>query len=243
MSNTRDDKLLDHGLRHVAFIMDGNGRWSKQRGKPRSFGHRSGAKALQAIIEAAADLHIPMVTFYSFSTENWRRSPSEISDLMGLLRHYLIHEIEVFHQGGAKLCVIGERDGLDAKLVELIEKAEEKTKNNQKIHVNMAINYGGRLDMVQAARKLAIEVSEGNLNVHDIDEKSLSDALWTKGMPDPDLLIRTSGEMRISNFLLWQLAYTELYFTDCLWPDFDRTALVEAIQSYLARERRYGGRT
>ena len=219
------------GPHHVAIIMDGNGRWAKARGLPRVAGHRRGA----------GELGIPVLTLFSFSTENWTRPADEVSDLMGLLRHYLRHELEELGRNGARLRVIGERSRLAPDIVSDIADAEQRTRSNTRIDVNICINYGSRDEIVQATRNLARKVASGELAPEKIDEGLFERELLTAGVPDPDLLIRTSGEQRISNFLLWQCAYAELVFVDTLWPDFGKEHLERAITEFRRRERRYGG--
>jgi undecaprenyl diphosphate synthase len=225
---------------HVAIIMDGNGRWAKSRGLPRIAGHRRGAESVRRAITAAAELGISYLTLFGFSSENWKRPSDEVNDLMGLLRHYLRGEIAELHQQGVRLLVIGDRARLAPDIVTLIDNAEQLTRNNKGLTLIVALSYGGRDDIVQASRKLAEDVAAGRIQAKDIDETRLSSSLFTAGIPDPDLLIRTSGEQRISNFLLWQLAYTELVFIETLWPDFGRADLEKAISDYHGRERRYG---
>jgi undecaprenyl diphosphate synthase len=225
---------------HVAIIMDGNGRWAKARGLPRIAGHRRGAESVRRAITAAAELGISYLTLFGFSSENWKRPSDEINDLMGLLRHYLRGEIAELHQQGVRLKVIGDRARLAPDIVTLIDNAEHLTRNNTRLTLIVALSYGGRDDIVQASRKLAEDVAAGRIKASAIDEARLSASLFTAGIPDPDLLIRTSGEQRISNFLLWQSAYTELVFIDTLWPDFGRADLEKAISDYHGRERRYG---
>lgn len=225
---------------HVAIIMDGNGRWAKSRGLPRIAGHRRGAESVRRAITAAAELGISYLTLFGFSSENWKRPTDEVNDLMGLLRHYLRGEIAELHQQGVRMLVIGDRARLAPDIVTLIDNAEKLTRDNKRLTLIVALSYGGRDDIVQASRKLAEDVAAGRIQAKDIDEARLSSTLFTAGIPDPDLLIRTSGEQRISNFLLWQLAYTELVFTDTLWPDFGRADLEKAISDYHGRERRYG---
>lgn len=227
--------------KHIAIIMDGNGRWAKKRGLPRTSGHKQGAEAARRVVSAASDLGIEYLTLFGFSSENWSRPENEVKELMSLLRYYLRSETAELHKSGARLRVIGDRERLDRDIVELIENAESLTANNKKITVVIALNYGGRHDILQAAVCLAKKyVAEGGKPETDDIESDFSGLLMTSGIPDPDLLIRTSGEKRISNFLLWQCAYSELVFTDTLWPDFDRKDLERAISDYAARERRYG---
>ncbi len=225
---------------HVAIIMDGNGRWAKSRGLPRIAGHRRGAESVRRAITAAAELGISYLTLFGFSSENWKRPSDEINDLMGLLRHYLRGEIAELHQQGVRLKIIGDRARLAPDIVTLIDNAEHLTGNNTRLTLIVALSYGGRDDIVQASRRLAEDVAADRIKPSEIDEARLSSSLFTAGIPDPDLLIRTSGEQRISNFLLWQSAYTELVFTDTLWPDFGRADLEKAISDYHGRERRYG---
>ena len=227
--------------RHVAIIMDGNGRWAKARGLPRAAGHRQGAEAARKVLRAAGEAGVECLTLYAFSSENWRRPEAEVSDLMGLLRHYLRNELEELHKNGARLRVIGNRDGLAADIVRDIADAEKMTHANGRIDVNICINYGARDEILQATRNLARRVAAGELAAEGIDEARFEQELLTAGVPDPDLLIRTSGEQRISNFLLWQCAYAELVFVDTLWPDFGKDHLEQAIAEFRRRERRYGG--
>jgi undecaprenyl diphosphate synthase len=225
---------------HVAIIMDGNGRWARLRGLPRVAGHRRGAEAVRRTLEAAVDFGIQYLTLFGFSSENWRRPSGEINDLMGLLRHYLRGEIAELHRNGVRVRIIGERARLAADIVTLIDNAEDLTGGNSRICLTIALSYGGRAEIARAARRLAEEVKAGRLDPAEIDEACFARHLLTEGMPDPDLLIRTSGEQRISNFLLWQSAYAELVFTPTLWPDFGRDDLAQALRDYHGRERRYG---
>ncbi len=229
------------GPQHIAIIMDGNGRWAKARGLPRVAGHRRGADAVRRIIRCAGELGVPVLTLFAFSTENWTRPADEVSDLMGLLRHYLRHELEELGRNGARLRVIGDRDRLAKDIVSDITDAEARTRTNTRIDVNICINYGSRDEILRATRNLALRVAAGEITADRIDEASFERELLTAGVPDPDLLIRTSGEQRISNFLLWQCAYAELVFVDTLWPDFSREHLEQAIAEFRKRERRYGG--
>lgn len=229
------------GPQHVAIIMDGNGRWAKARGLPRVAGHRRGADAVRRVVRGAGELGVPVLTLFAFSTENWGRPADEVSDLMGLLRHYLRNELEELHRNGARLRVIGNRDGLAGDIVRDISDAERLTGSNARIDVNICINYGARDEIVRASRNLARRVAAGEIKPDDIDEARFERELLTAGLPDPDLLIRTSGEQRISNFLLWQCAYAELVFVDTLWPDFGKEHLEQAIAEFRRRERRYGG--
>jgi undecaprenyl diphosphate synthase len=220
--------------------MDGNGRWAKARGLPRIAGHRRGAESVRRAVVSAVELGIAYLTLFGFSSENWKRPLGEIDDLMGLLRHYLRGEIAELHKQGVRVKIIGDRARLAPDIVTLIDNAEKLTGDNRKLTLIVALSYGGRDDIVRAARKLAAEAVAGRIKPDDIDETQLSDSLFTAGIPDPDLLIRTSGELRISNFLLWQSAYTELVFIDTLWPDFGKADLEKAVSDFHGRERRYG---
>jgi undecaprenyl diphosphate synthase len=229
------------GPNHVAIIMDGNGRWAKARGLPRVAGHRRGADAVRRVVRSAGELGIPVLTLFAFSTENWTRPADEVNDLMGLLRHYLRNELDELRKNGARLRVIGDREGLASDIVRDISDAENMTRGNSRIDVNICINYGARAEILQAIRSLARQVAAGELSADSIDEDCFESELLTSGVPDPDLLIRTSGEQRISNFMLWQCAYAELVFVDTLWPDFGKEHLEQAIAEFRRRERRYGG--
>ncbi len=226
---------------HVAIIMDGNGRWATARGLSRTEGHKKGAEAAQRVVEAARDLGIPYITLFSFSSENWNRPPAEIDDLMNLLRYYLTREMAEMKKNGARLLVIGDRTKLPQDIVNIIHKVEDETKDNRRITVVIALSYGGRQDIVFAARELARLAKANEVDIEKIDEDIFSRYLMTRGIPDPDLMIRTSGESRISNFLMWQLAYAELFFTNTLWPDFGRKDMEEAVAFFNGRDRRYGG--
>lgn len=226
---------------HVAIILDGNGRWAKKRLLPRNAGHAAGAKTVEKIIEDAHDLGIKYMTMYAFSTENWNRPESEVKALMKLLRNYLKDCIERANKNDMKCLVIGDKSGLDQDIVDKINELEECSKNNQGITFIIALNYGSRDEIRRAAMKMAQDCKDGKLNSEDITEDTISNYLDTRGIPDPDLLIRTSGEIRLSNYLLWQLAYTEFYFTDVLWPDFNKEELKKAIVKYNQRDRRFGG--
>jgi undecaprenyl diphosphate synthase len=227
--------------KHVAIIMDGNGRWATARGLSRTEGHKKGAEAAQRVVEAARDLGIPYITLFSFSSENWNRPPAEIDDLMNLLRYYLTREMAEMKKNGARLLVIGDRTKLPQDIVNIIHKVEDETKDNRRITVVIALSYGGRQDIVFAARELARLAKADEVDIEKIDEDFFSRYLMTRGIPDPDLMIRTSGESRISNFLMWQLAYAELFFTNTLWPDFGRKDMEEAVAFFNGRDRRYGG--
>ena len=226
--------------RHIAIIMDGNGRWAQARGLPRIAGHRRGAEAVRRTLTAASELGVPYLTLFGFSSENWKRPLAEVDDLMGLLRHYLRGEIAELHRNGVRLRVIGERGRLAPDIVTLIENAEALTRDNTGVNLTIALSYGGRAEIIAAMRALAEKAVAGELAPRAIDEEVVAHHLFTADIPDPDLLIRTSGEQRISNFLLWQCAYAELVFTKTLWPDFGRAELEEAIADYGGRERRYG---
>jgi undecaprenyl diphosphate synthase len=225
---------------HVAIIMDGNGRWAKARGLPRIAGHRRGAEAARRAVTAAAELGIPYLTLFGFSSENWKRPTAEIQDLMALLRHYLYGEIAELHRNGVRLKVIGQLARLAPDIVGLIEHAENLTRDNSKITLTIALSYGGRAEIVAAVQAIVAQVACGALAADQVDENCIARHLFTANIPDPDLLIRTSGEQRISNFLLWQCAYSELVFTKRLWPDFSRRDLEQAIDEFCDRERRYG---
>ena len=226
---------------HVAIIMDGNGRWAKKRLLPRNMGHRQGAKVLEQICRDAAELGIRYLTVYAFSTENWKRSTEEVTGIMNLLRSYLTNCVERASKDGLRIRVIGDRSALDADIVEMLEHAEQETAKYDKLDFTIALNYGGRDELRRASVKLAKQVQQGVLLPDQITEELISQTLDTAELPDPDLLIRTSGELRLSNYLIWQLAYAEFYFTDTLWPDFDKESLKEAIRYYNGRERRFGG--
>ncbi|NQW09676.1 MAG: isoprenyl transferase [Alphaproteobacteria bacterium] len=225
---------------HVAIIMDGNGRWARSRGKPRTFGHREGAKAVRRTIEAASDFGVTHLTLFGFSSENWTRPATEIGDIMALVRFYLRRELAELHRSNVRFQVIGDRTQLSDDIVELIENAERTTRNNTGLAVTLALSYGGRAEIAGAARRIAEEAAAGRLKPEAVDETALAARLSTHGCPDPDLVIRTSGEQRLSNFLLWQVAYAEFVFLDVLWPDFDRTHLASALDEFGRRERRYG---
>lgn len=225
---------------HVAIILDGNGRWAKKRMMPRNYGHAKGAKAVEQICEDAYNIGINYLTVYAFSTENWKRPKDEVDALMKLLSDYLEDSLNRATKNNMCVKVIGDKTALSMDLQDKIEKLETVTKNNTGLHFTIALNYGSRDEIVRAIRKITADVKNGKLNIEDITEQVYADYLDTKGIPDPDLLIRTSGEERLSNYLLWQLAYTEFYFTDCLWPDFDKKELLKAIVEYTKRDRRFG---
>ncbi len=225
---------------HVAIIMDGNGRWAKARGLPRTEGHRRGIDAARNVVQAAANLGIGHLTLYGFSTENWKRPKAEVDDLMGLLRYYLRSEAATLDRNGVRLKVIGDRTRLAPDLVKLITDVETKTRDNVKLTLVIALSYGSRHEIIDAVRSLAAAARDGTLDPHDIDEAAVNARLATAGIPDPDLVIRTSGEQRLSNFLLWQCAYSELMFVDTYWPDFGEDDLADAVREFQRRERRYG---
>lgn len=229
------------GPSHVAVIMDGNGRWAQMRGLPRQEGHRRGLEALRRTVKNAGELGIEILTLYSFSTENWRRPPAEVSFLLGLLKRFVDKDLAELHAAGVRVRIIGARLDLAPELCHLVERAEAMTRDNTAMLLVVAFNYGSRDEIARAAARLAGEVAAGRLAAEAIDETLLSSRLDTADLPDPELVIRTSGEMRISNFLLWQAAYAEFVFTPVLWPDFDRAALEAALAEYGRRERRFGG--
>ena len=226
---------------HVAVILDGNGRWAKQRQMPRTYGHKVGSQVVEDMLSVVDDLGVKYFTVYAFSTENWKRSQGEVSTLMTILRSYLKGCVKKSMDNNVRCRVIGRREELSDDIIASIENLEEKTKNNTGLNFTIAINYGGRDEITRAVRKLATQVSEGKLQASDITEQLISANLDTWELPDPDLLIRTSGEQRLSNYLPWQLAYTEFYFTDVHWPDFNKEALIKAFEKYNKRERRFGG--
>ena len=227
--------------RHVAIIMDGNGRWASARGLPRGEGHRRGVEALRKTVRAAGEMGISYLTIFSFSAENWTRPASEIRDLMGLLRRFIRNDLAELHQNRVKVRVIGERSDLDPDIRRLLEEAEELTKDNDKLTLVVAFNYGARQEIARAAAKLAAKVKAGEIDPSAVTADAIGQNLDAPDLPDPDLIIRTSGEQRLSNFLLWQSAYSELVFVPTYWPDFDRAALEGAIAEYHRRERRFGG--
>jgi len=233
---------VDARPRHIAIIMDGNGRWAKARGLPRKVGHEQGVEAVRRTVRAAGNLGIRYLTLYGFSAENWRRPQAEVNDLMGLLRLYIRKDLAELVGNGVRIRIIGDRSNLAADIIKLIEDAESRSAENSDRFLTIAFNYGGRQEIVSTARELARKAAAGELDPGAIDEDTFAGALQTCGQPDPDLVIRTSGEERLSNFLLWQSAYAEFYFDDVLWPDFDRSHLERAIEAYAERDRRFGGR-
>ena len=228
---------------HVAIIMDGNGRWAKQRGLPRVEGHRRGVEAVRRAVRSAIEFGLPFLTIYSFSSENWSRPAEEISDLMGLLKRFIRNDLADLHANNVRIRIIGARSNLTSDISVLLTEAEEITKDNTGLTLVVAFNYGARQEIVETARRLVADALAGKIGAADVDEAALAARLDTSGIPDPDLIIRTSGEQRLSNFLLWQSAYAELVFLPMHWPDFDQAAFQSALALYAARERRFGGTT
>jgi|TARA_B100000446_G_scaffold101274_2_gene94877 undecaprenyl diphosphate synthase len=228
------------GPQHVAIIMDGNGRWAQQRGRPRLFGHQAGARRIREIVNACPDLGVKYLTIFAFSTENWKRTQTEVSGLMSLFRRYIQKEAQDLHDEGVRVRFIGDRVRLEPKLVKLMDELEELTEGNDLVHLTIALNYGGRDEVARATKRLAQEVAAGRLDPDTVDSETLARFLDTCVLPDPDLVIRTSGEARISNFLLWQSAYAEYEFIETLWPDFTKDIFGEIIARYGGRERRFG---
>tara|TARA_B110000879_G_C11157896_1_gene507722 strand:+ start:626 stop:1354 length:729 start_codon:yes stop_codon:yes gene_type:complete len=239
----KDINEIQGGPDHVAIIMDGNGRWATQRGRPRLFGHHAGARRVGEMVEACPDLGVKYLTIFAFSTENWKRTQSEVSGLMKLFRRYIEREAKALFQDGVRVRFIGDRQKLDDKLVSLMDNLELYTSGNDKVHLTIALNYGGRDEVTRAAQRLAFEVEQGRLSPKDVDVETLAKFLDTRFLPDPDLVIRTSGEARISNFLLWQTAYAEYEFVDTLWPDFNAEEFGKILSRYGNRERRFGAVT
>jgi undecaprenyl diphosphate synthase len=226
---------------HVAIIMDGNGRWAAARGLPRGEGHRRGVEALRRVVRGAGELGVRYLTIFSFSSENWSRPAQEIGDLFGLLRRFIRNDLAELHRDGVRVRIIGERTGLEPDIIALLKEAEELTRNNTRMTLIVAFNYGSRQEIANAAQRLAAEVAAGKLDPKAITADAIEARLDTAGIPDPDLIIRTSGEQRLSNFLMWQAAYSEFVFVPVHWPDFDKAALRDAIDEYSRRERRFGG--
>lgn len=226
--------------RHIAIIMDGNGRWARRRGLPKNFGHRAGIKTVEKIIKACSELGIEILTLYTFSLENWQRPKKEVDALMKLLDNFLVKKVDEFNKNNIRVVAIGEKKRLPLFVQKSLERAIEATEKNAGLTLNLALSYGGRSEIVNAARRIASLVKGGKLRLNEIDERLFSRYLYTANLPDPDLLIRTSGEMRISNFLLWQISYTELYISPKLWPDFTKKDLLSAIRDFQNRERRFG---
>ena len=227
--------------RHIAIIMDGNGRWAKERGFPRIMGHRAGIKAVREITEACAKMDIQVLTLYAFSVENWRRPRHEVDTLMDFLDKFLKKELKTLNKNNIRLTAIGRLDGLPGFVQEQLKSTIEKTKSNKGLILNLALNYGGRSEIVDATKRIVRELEDGNLKLKDLNEETFSKFLYTVNLPDPDLLIRTSGELRISNFLLYQISYTEIYVSPKYWPDFHKEDLEQAIEEFEKRERRFGG--
>lgn len=226
---------------HIAIILDGNGRWAKKKGMPRNFGHTQGSKNVERICEDAYKMGVKYLTVYAFSTENWKRPKEEVDALMNLLRNYMKTCLKTAEKNRMRVRVLGDKTALDDDIRSRIAELEEATKNNDGLNFQIALNYGSRDEMVRAMKKMCMDVKEGKLDAEQIDEKLFESYLDTHDIPDPDLMIRTSGEQRLSNYLLWQLAYSEFYFTDVLWPDFTKEDLAEAIAYYNGRDRRFGG--
>jgi len=240
-STSADVATLRSPPRHVAIIMDGNGRWAKARGLPRALGHKEGVEALRRAVEASRDLGLSHLSVYAFSTENWNRPQQEIDALFDLLRVFVRRDLARLHKDGVRIRIIGSREGLSDDILALIDEAVEKTKDNTRLTLNIAFNYGGRGEIVAAMRDIARKVEAGTLKPEQIDEAMVSRMVWTAESPDPDMVIRTSGELRLSNFLQWSGAYAELMFMDVLWPDFTKESLAKAIDAYRRRDRRFGG--
>ncbi|MEO0666812.1 MAG: polyprenyl diphosphate synthase [Pseudomonadota bacterium] len=246
MSRTtfKDDAIADPahtGPRHVAIIMDGNGRWATQRGRPRLFGHHAGARRVREVVETCPDIGVEYLTIFAFSTENWKRTQVEVAGLMSLFRRYIAKEARALDDFGVRVRFIGDRVRLDKKLIKLMDELEVLTSGNTRVHLTIALNYGGRDEVARATKRLALEVAAGNIDPETVDEAALVRFLDTEVLPDPDLVVRTSGEARISNFLLWQSAYAEYEFVDTLWPDFSREEFTRLCAKYGARDRRFGG--
>lgn len=231
---------MSNELKHIAIIMDGNGRWAKKRNLSRSAGHKKGAETLQEIVKGASEMGIKYMTVYAFSTENWKREKEEVDYLMNLLRQYLKHELKEIQEQGGRILFIGEKNMLDKDIVAQMENIEKQTALNNKFTFIVALSYGSRAEIISGVKKISSLVAKGDLTIDDIDENCFSSMLYTHGIPDPDLVIRTSGEQRISNYLLWQIAYSELFFTKTLWPDFTVAELKEIVNDFNSRERRYG---
>lgn len=227
--------------KHVALILDGNGRWAKKRGLPRTMGHKEGCVTVEKTVEIAARMGIEYLTVYGFSTENWKRSSDEVGALMQLFRYYMVRLLKIAKANNVRVKMIGDRTRFDQDIIDGINRLETETRDNTGLTFVIAVNYGGRDEITRAVKKLAADCAVGKIAAQEITEATIDSYLDTAGMPDPDLLIRTSGELRLSNYLLWQLAYTEIYVTDCLWPDFDQAELEKAIAAYNRRDRRYGG--
>ncbi|MBF7095812.1 isoprenyl transferase [Alkalibacter mobilis] len=232
---------IKHLPKHIGIIMDGNGRWASRQNKPRLFGHRAGVETIRDIVKLASKYQIEVLTLYAFSTENWKRPKAEVSGLMKIFGEYLRKEIKELYSNNVKFRIIGDRDPLSARLKDEICKAEKLTENNTGLVLNIAVNYGGRSEVIYAVKTIAQMVVDKKIQIDQIDEKIMDKTLFTEGLPDPDLIIRTSGELRLSNFLIWQCAYSELWFTPVLWPDFNEEVFMEALNDFQNRKRRYGG--
>ena len=243
MSDARiaDLKGVEGLPRHIAIIMDGNGRWAEQRGLPRSYGHKKGVETVRDIVRLSGELGVEYLTLFSFSSENWSRPEAEIKELFSLLRNFIRRDLAELHENGVRIRIIGSRDKVPDDVLKLLDEAVGLTQSNKGQTLVIAFNYGARSEIVDAAKMIAMQVASGELDLEAIDENIVSENLYTQGIPDPDLLIRTSGEVRVSNFLLWQCAYTEMVFSDCLWPDFDASEYAKCIDNYCNRTRRYGG--
>ena len=243
MDKTDYEKSVDFTKmpRHIAIIMDGNGRWANRKFMPRTMGHKAGMEALHRTVETCARIKVAFLSVYAFSTENWKRPPEEVNYLMQLLVEYIDKEIDELQRNNIKIMITGDYASLPVQCVKGVEKALDRTKNNTGMILNIALNYGSRREIVRAVKTIAEKAVNNEINPADIDEDLISSLLYTQNIPDPDLLIRTAGEMRISNFMLWQVAYTELFVTPVMWPDFDRSILMQAIWNYQQRERRFGG--
>jgi len=240
------DKLLEgidlHKLpQHIAIIMDGNGRWAKKKHRPRLYGHRAGANAVREVVEIAGELMIPYLTVYAFSTENWNRPKTEVSGLMKLLIEYLNKEMDELNRKNVNVRLIGSRDKLDSEFLSQAHQITSRTWKNTGLHFSILFNYGSKQELVDAIKEIAVDVINDKLSIDDINIAKIPEYLYTKGIPDPDLVIRTSGEMRLSNFLIWQTSYSELYITETLWPDFDKAEFIKALKEYQRRTRRFGG--
>ena len=239
-----DEKIINYvketNLQHIAIIMDGNRRWAKQKGLPSAFGHKKGVDALKTVMRACDDFGIKYLTVYAFSTENWNRKPEEVDFLMDLLGKTLENELQEMHENSVVINFIGDLTKLSSKLQKILANAVEVTKNNTGVRLQIAFNYGARDEMVHAVKNIAGMLKNGEITENDIDADLISKSLYTKDIPDPDLLIRTGGEMRVSNYLLWQIAYAEFFVTKTLWPDFDKEALAQAVEEFHSRQRRYG---
>lgn len=231
---------IEHKINHIAIIMDGNGRWAQQQGKQRTFGHEHGVEAVRSVVEGACELQIPYLTLYTFSTENWNRPKEEIDMLMRLLTKAIAEEVDKLHQNGVRLLTTGRMESLPADCQESLQEAMEKTAGNQRLTLILALSYSGRAEIVDMAKQLARKCATGDLNPDDIDENTVQQHLYRPEIPDVDLMIRTGGDLRVSNFLLWQIAYAELFFTPVLWPDFRKEHLREIVEQFSSRERRFG---